>query len=97
MRQAGTQAHILAERALGHSNEQEGVERFAVGRSLLSAKHTARGYSFCALCSTFFSVKSRVTDVVWPPYSCPRKTSRRAAIKNDSDMVIVDTHFYYTF
>jgi hypothetical protein len=68
MRQAGTQAHILAERALGHSNEQEGVERFAVGRSLLSAKHTARGYSFCALCSTFFSVKSRVTDVVWPPY-----------------------------
>ena len=57
----------LLERALGHSNEQEGVERFAVGRSLLSAKHTARGYSFCALCSTFFSVKSRVTDVVWPP------------------------------
>jgi hypothetical protein len=46
MRQAGTQAHILAERALGHSNEQEGVERFAVGRSLVSAKHAAGGFSF---------------------------------------------------
>ena len=43
--QRAANAHIFAGESSGHSNEQEGGERFAVGRSLLSAKHTARGYS----------------------------------------------------
>ena len=55
-------------RSLAEGGRRPAGERFAVGRSLVSAKHATRGYTFCALCSTSFSVNSRVTDAVWPPY-----------------------------
>ena len=63
---------------MGHSNELALRSYVSALRSLHAAHE---GFSFCVRRCTFFSVNSRVTDAVWPPYLCIPRVTRGSELR----------------